>query len=142
MKFLAQNFATLRGFYLFLVSTEKDRKMSELKFAMMVLYCVSVFLQKRVEKYEKKVRRARRDRKELWESLVFSLSNFYCRLRMIKYQFINIQSLRSLKKRDRDKYENLEYFVERGLNLLESDGRKELLCLKLFTTTILSLQML
>ena len=112
-----------------MVSTEKDRKMSELKFAMMVLSCVSINFQERVENYEVKARRARRDRKELWDSLVFSLSNFYWRLRMVKYQFINTKSLRSLKKPE--KYDNLEYFVERGLHLLKSDGRQELYRVKL-----------
>ena len=129
MSYLAQTFATLRGFYLFLVSTEKDRKMSELKFAMMVLFGASINLQESVEKYEKKVRRARGYKKEMWESLVLSLSNFYCRLRMVKYLFINTQSLRSLKKRK--KYENLEHFVARGLEVLKTDGREELYRLKL-----------
>ena len=122
LEYLAQNFATLRGFYLFLVSTEKDRKMSELKFAMMVLSCVSIYFQRKIENYEVKARRARRDKRELWDSLVFSLSNFYWRLRMVKYQFINTQSL--LKKPG--KYQNLRHFVEAGLDLLKSDGREEL----------------
>ena len=112
-----------------MMSTEKDRKTSELKFSMMVLSCVSINFQERVEKYEVRARRARRDRRELWDSLVFSLSNFYWRLRMVKYQFINTQSLRSLKRPE--KYDNLEYFVERGLAVLKSDGREELLRVKL-----------
>ena len=88
---------------------------------MMVLSCVSVHFQRRVENYEAKARRARRDRMELWDRLVFSLSNFYWRLRMVKFQFINTQSL----QKKPGKYHNLGHFVERGLDLLTSDGREE-----------------
>ena len=117
----------MRGFYLFMVSTEKDRKMSELKFAIKVwsTHWTSLVFQKRVEKYEVKMKacRARKDQWDQWDSFVFSLSNFYWRLRMVKYQFINTQSLRSVKKPR--KYDDLKCFVKVGLIHLQDDCRQE-----------------
>ena len=112
----------LRATYFFHLSLERDRKLTELKFAVLALRQLSFDLYSccdnynPFENYDKKIK-ASGSPNVLWEALLFNLAKFCKRLRMIKYKFINIESLK--KKRPAD-YQALEPFYRNGQRLLKN----------------------
>ena len=117
----------LRAVYFFHLSLEKDRKVTELKFAVLALRNMSFDLSgpssDPIEKYSLTLKiRSVLDQAiltsqhyEVWQTFLFNLSKFYKRLRMVKYKFINMESLKMKKPR---KYRALEPFYNNGQRLL------------------------
>ena len=110
----------LRAVYFFHLSLEKDRKVTELKFAVLAFGQLSFDLSRPwadpIESFDCTVR-TRSDSETLlvWETFLFHLSKLYKRLRMVKYKFINMESLKEKKPR---KCLALEPFYNNGQRLL------------------------
>jgi len=92
---------TLWSFYFFLLATEKERKLTELKFAMR--FSANVEAPKILN--------------EEWEALFFALAKFYQTLRMVKYKFINVETFQKNRPED---FEVLRPFYENGIRVLNS----------------------
>jgi len=113
----------LRAVYFFHFSLEKDRKLTELKFAVLALRQLSFDLSScsspafdPIESYDVKIRSSGAPT-EVWETLIFTMAKFYKRLRMVKYKFINMESFQ--KKRPSD-HRALEPFYQNGQRLLNN----------------------
>ena len=59
---------------------------------------------------------------DLWDCFLFTVADFYSRLRMVKYKFINIKSAMKKKKKRSVMYRALKPFYEKGLTVLENAG--------------------
>jgi len=102
----------MSGFYFFLLAVEKDTKITELKFAMV--------LGAQHDEWVDILRMLLKIPGIPHEGLMCLLhvyARFYQKLRMVKYKFINMKSLR--KKRP-EEYEVLRPFYKNGLRVLES----------------------
>ena len=119
-----------RGVYTFHLSLEKDRKVTELKFAVLFLRelcfdlsdnCCPCFdpscSQDPIESHDKFLRSTGANT-EVWETFLFHLSKLCKRLRMVKYKFINMESLKKKMKKRSGEYQALEPFYNNGQRLL------------------------
>ena len=126
---ILDHFTLLRAVYFFHLSLENDRKVTELKFAVLAFrdlsFNLSVPVHDPIEKYDLtlKIRSIMNHTVrlhpyyEVWETFLFNLSKFYKRLRMVKYKFINMESLKKKKPR---KFRALEPFYNNGQRLLNN----------------------
>ena len=117
---ILDHFTLLRAVYFFHLSLEKDRKVTELKFAVLAFGELSFDLSRPwadpIESYDYTVRtNADHEAVVLWETFLLHLSKLYKRLRMVKYKFVNMESLKEKKPR---KYRALEPFYNNGQRLL------------------------
>ena len=124
--------ALFRAVYNFHLSLEKDRKLTELKFAVLALrdlsfdltdHCCPCFdpscAQDPIECHDKIIRSSGACT-EIWETFLFHLSKLCKRLRMVKYKFINMESLKKKMKKRAGEYTALEPFYNNGLRLLNN----------------------
>ena len=117
----------LRAVYFFHLSLEKDRKVTELKFAVLAFGQLSFDLSRPwadpIESFDCTARtRADYETLVAWETFVFHLAKLYKRLRMVKYNFINMESIKEKKPR---KYRALEPFYNNGQRLLAAVSVKK-----------------
>ena len=103
-----------RGYFLFLSSWLKEGKLTEFHLAQYFFgYSLSFFS---IAELDSKIR-DKAVQNEVWETLIFQLAKFFQILRMVKYKFINIMSI---KKKKPAQYRALKPFYESGLKMFES----------------------
>ena len=105
----------LHGEFLHISSWVKDGKFTELMTAVSLFHTKKGIISS-IEGFDSKIReKAVED--IAWETIIFQLARLYQILRMVKYKFINI---RSIKKKKLSKYRALKPFYESGLRVLNS----------------------
>ena len=121
-----------KAVYSFHRSLEKDRKVTELKFAVLALRELSFNLRDYncpcsnptcsrdpIQGHDKLLRSTGAST-EVWETFLFNLSKFCKRLRMVKYKFINMESLQKKIKKRSGEFQALEPFYNNGQRLLNN----------------------
>ena len=107
---------------LFLSSWLKDGKVTELYTALFFSGQWTEFII--VQSLDSKIRvKAVQD--EVWETLISQLAKFCQILRMVKYKFINIQSIKR-RKCSRAQYKALKPYYKSGLQMLASSSDRRL----------------
>jgi len=100
------------GFYYFLLAIEKDIKITEIKFTI-----VMMMQQKECFDDVWKVCGVPGVKLEVVESLLFIITKFFRTLRMVKFKFLN---MKSFKRKRREEYEVLRPFYENAMRVLDS----------------------
>ena len=121
LKEIAVHFSLPMAEFLYFASWQRDGKVTELFFSLRMLQEVRHGHADLIEKLDRKMG-SKGLQDEEWETLVFQLAKLYQSLRMVKYKFINIQSIKEKKPK---KYRALKPFYESGLQILESARRPD-----------------
>merc|ERR1712066_1191916 len=99
---------------------ERDRKVTELVFAVSTFHLFQMVCEEPIDSYSRKIKSSGLQNGH-WNIFLFQLADFFKSLQMVKYRFINIQSF---KKKFPSWYEVFQPWYQRGLRLLDDAGVK------------------